>query len=258
MDRTRKIRRDLSYGVAKLRVLEKSADPDAQDDSSSKALATQIREQAGVCLDLLDQYQLSVPGRMWTYAEAKCRPLRDDLKRTELQFRDASGEFERRAEKRSYDSETFDWSWADVYEEEGLVASEDPGTDDEPEEPRKPSPTVLSCLFIEAHNQQDLEGLIALVDERVEYKRAFDPCLTGREAVRRQYEKDWVDHKGEVVHVTEIFEAGANVAIEIHVDSGPPSDLLYNGVLVHHWNQDGLLERFQLYVDEVTPDEAAS
>ncbi len=74
MDRTRKLRRELSYGIAKLRALEETVDP-TDDDAGARALATQIREQAGVCLDLLDQYQLAVPGRMWTYAETKCRPL---------------------------------------------------------------------------------------------------------------------------------------------------------------------------------------
>ena len=115
MDRTRKLRRELSYGIAKLRILEDSVDP-TDDDAGAKALATQIREQAGVCLHLLDQYQLAVPGRMWTYAETKCRPLRDDLKRTELLFRDASGEFARRSEVRPYVHQTPDWMWGDVYE----------------------------------------------------------------------------------------------------------------------------------------------
>ncbi len=257
MDRTRKLRRELSYGVARLRVLEKSVDP-AQDDPSAKALATQIREQAGVCLDLLDQYQLSVPGRMWTYAETRCQPLRDDLKRTELQFRDASGEFKRRADKRTYSDVAFDWGWADVYEGQDLVAGGESDSEDEPVGTHERAPMVLSCRFIEAHNQQDLDGLIDLVDETVEFKRAFDPPLTGKEAVRRQYERDWADHKGEVVHIAEMFESGARVALEVHVDSGPPSDLLYNGVFVHHWNAEGRLARLQLYVDEATPESDSS
>lgn len=175
MDRTRKLRRELSYGVARLRVLEKSVDP-AQDDPSAKALATQIREQAGVCLDLLDQYQLSVPGRMWTYAETRCQPLRDDLKRTELQFRDASGEFKRRADKRTYSDVAFDWGWADVYEGQDLVAGGESDSEDEPVGTHERAPMVLSCRFIEAHNQQDLDGLIDLVDETVEFKTRLRPA----------------------------------------------------------------------------------
>jgi ketosteroid isomerase-like protein len=262
MDRTRKLRRELSYGIAKLRVLEKSVDP-ADDDAGAKALATQIREQAGVCLDLLDQYQLAVPGRMWTYAETKCRPLRDDLKRTELIFRDASGEFERRSEVRPYVHGTPDWMWGDVYESDDDFGGADPGAgdpeaDDEPIHAEFASFMELSGCYIEAHNRQDLDGLMDLVDDDVVFKRAFDAPLNGKAAVRQQYEKDWADHKSEVVYITEMFEADGKIAIEIQVDSGPPSNLIYNGVIVHHWNDDGRLARSQLYVDEVASEDSGS
>jgi hypothetical protein len=92
---TRKLRKELIYEVAKLRGLQQSLDP-TLDDVSAKELAIQIREQAGVCLDLLDQYQSSSPGRMWSDAERKCQPLRENLKRTERVFRAASGEWARR------------------------------------------------------------------------------------------------------------------------------------------------------------------
>jgi ketosteroid isomerase-like protein len=262
MDRTRRLRRELSYGIAKLRILEESVDP-AEDDAGAKALATQIREQAGVCLGLLDQYQLAVPGRMWTYAETKCRPLRDDLKRTELLFRDASGEFERRSEVRPYVHQTPDWMWGDVYESDddlrragfGADSGEDPGADEEAMRPHEVYPVELSDRYFDAHNRQDLDRLLDLVDDDVEFKRAFDPALRGKAAVREQYEKDWADHKNEIVYVTEIFEADGKIAIEIQVDSGPPSNLVYNGVVVHHWNDEGRLARSQLYVDEVASEE---
>lgn len=95
MASTRKLRKELTDEVAKLRGLQQPLDP-TLDDVSAKALAIQIREQAGICLDLLDQYQSSPPGRMWSDAETKCQPLREDLKRTEMLARAASGEWERR------------------------------------------------------------------------------------------------------------------------------------------------------------------
>lgn len=101
MANTRRHRRELNYEVAKLRGLEKFVE--TLDDASAKALAIQIRDQAEICLDLLDQYQSSVPGRMWTYAERTCQPLRNDLKRTASQFRVASGEWELRAGERPPD-----------------------------------------------------------------------------------------------------------------------------------------------------------
>jgi hypothetical protein len=90
---TRKLRRELTYEVTKLRGLQQSLDP-TLDEVSAKALAIQIRKQAGICSNLLDRYQSSVPGHMWSYAERKCQPLREDLKRTEMLYRAASGEWE--------------------------------------------------------------------------------------------------------------------------------------------------------------------
>ena len=93
MASTRELRRELTYEVTKLRGLQQSLDP-SLDEVSAKALAIQIRKQAGICSNLLDRYQSSVPARMWSYAERKCQQLREDLKRTEMLFRAASGEWE--------------------------------------------------------------------------------------------------------------------------------------------------------------------
>jgi hypothetical protein len=93
---TRKLRKELTYELAKLRGLELSADETA-DDVRARALALEIRDQAEICLAILDQYESSVPGPAWSYAETKCQPLREELKRTEMFFRTASGEMERRS-----------------------------------------------------------------------------------------------------------------------------------------------------------------
>lgn len=101
MDRTGKLRRELGYGLAKLRGLEQSVDA-SNNDASARALAIQTREQAEICLHLLDQYQSSVPSRMWSDAERRCRPLREDLRRIGVRFRTASGEWELRTEERQW------------------------------------------------------------------------------------------------------------------------------------------------------------
>jgi hypothetical protein len=101
---TRKLRKELTYELDKLHGLvsvwrlpvagRHSVDRNL-DEVSAKALATQIRGQAAICLDLLDQYESSVPGQEWSHAERKCEPLRKDLKQTEDHFRGASGEWRR-------------------------------------------------------------------------------------------------------------------------------------------------------------------
>ncbi len=102
MDRTRKLRRELGYGLAKLRGLEQSVDA-SNNDAGTRALAIQTREQAEICLHLLDQYQSSVPSRMWSDAERRCQPLREDLRRIGVRFRTVSGEWELRTEERQWE-----------------------------------------------------------------------------------------------------------------------------------------------------------
>jgi hypothetical protein len=110
MDRSGKLRRELGYGLAKLRGLEASVEA-SNDDASARALAVQTREQAEICLHLLDQYQSSVPSRMWSDAERRCQPLREDLRRIGIRFRTVSGEWELRSEERQWKRSW--WSVAD-------------------------------------------------------------------------------------------------------------------------------------------------
>ncbi len=255
MQSARRLQKELSFEMAKLNGLQSSVDP-TLDDTHTKVLATEIRKQAGICLHLLDQYQLSVPGRMWTYTESRCRPLRDDLRRTEMLFRDASGEFLGRMQtsdtappavasvtpiRPHFSVEDLFAEWADP-----VIADEEQGACSTPT-----SVQALSRSYIELHNDHDLDGLMALVDDGVEFKLAFEAPLDGKAAVRRQYEREWADHERVVMEVKEVFETETKVAMEIHVDLGPPSDLRYNGVVVHHWNDEGRLVRLQLYVDDV-------
>lgn len=97
----RKLRKELTFELSKLRGLEVSVDG-TFDEAAAEALASRICQQAEVCLDLLDQYEASVPGPGWSYAERSCHPLREELKRTGTFFRAASGEMERRAGTDAY------------------------------------------------------------------------------------------------------------------------------------------------------------
>jgi ketosteroid isomerase-like protein len=196
---------------------------------------------------------------MLSYAEKTCQPIRDDLKRTETLFCEASGEFQRRAERKPYVHHTYDRTLDLVYGQQLDLGDLGSRALDSYEGTDEISPFVaLSRRYLEAHNRRDLEGLMVLVDDDVEFKRAFDPPLIGKEAVLSHYEQDWVHHKGEILIIGEFFEAEGKVAIEIHVDSGPPSNLRYDGMVVNHWNDEGRLALYHLYVDEVTSAEERS
>ena len=90
-----------------------------------------------------------------------------------------------------------------------------------------------------------------LVDEFIDFKRAGDESLSGAEAVRRRYLEDWEDHAQVVVTVNRIFGSASSAAIEIHVESCPPSNVWCDAVVVHDWSSKGRLSKYRLYVDEV-------
>lgn len=111
----------------------------------------------------------------------------------------------------------------------------------------------FSRRYIEAHNSQDLDQLVALVADEIDFKRPDDPVLTSRQQVREQYATDWSTHDQVHVSVLRLLEAGSTVIAEIEVDAGPPSHERYRGVVIHDWNDDGLLVRYRLYVGDERP-----
>lgn len=163
MDSTRKLRRELGYELAKLQALQESVDQ-TQDDASAKALAVQIREQAGICLARLDSYQASVPTRMWSSGDGKLQPLREDLRRTEKAFRVHAGEWERRAETRSYTHRPFDWMWDAIdHPAEGSAPTVDTQT-----APEVTSEPALYEGDVEAAYVEEPDRRFGPVDEEVE------------------------------------------------------------------------------------------
>ncbi len=118
-----------------------------------------------------------------------------------------------------------------------------------------PSPSELSRAYIAAFNAGDLDTLISLVDDSVDFKRPDEEALFGQSSVRARYEEDWSDHKHVHVHVVRLFESGSTTLAEIEVDAGPPSHEWYRGVVIHDWNAEGRLARYRLYVgDTERPD----
>jgi hypothetical protein len=152
--------------VAKLHDLQQTVDL-THDEASAKALAAQVRVQAGVCLGLLDQYQSSVPGRMWLDAERKCRPLREELRHTEKLFRVNAGEWERRTLTSSSLYRVCDWALDDLsdpLDDVGGVQARTSVQQAEAEAEVTWSP-ASSREYAEAHHRESLDGLMALVDD---------------------------------------------------------------------------------------------
>jgi SnoaL-like domain len=119
------------------------------------------------------------------------------------------------------------------------------------------APGELSRRYIDRLNDCDLNGLLELVGEDIDFKRAGDEPLLGSPAVRRQYQEDWQDHRHVVVTPKRVFELGRTAAVEIHVESGPPSNVMYDGVVIHEWDDADRLIRYRLFIDEVVPSRGA-
>ena len=161
MESSRKLRKELGYEIAKLHGLQQSVDL-TRDEASAQALALKVRDQAGICLGLLDQYQSSVPGRMWSDAERRCKPLREELKRTEWLFRTNSGEWQRRTVQRSYKVDTGDWTWDDFFVD---LDGRDSNSDADGSETNVALQMASSRSDVEADDRQYFDGLMALVDD---------------------------------------------------------------------------------------------
>ena len=86
-----------------------------------------------------------------------------------------------------------------------------------------PSPSELSRQYVAAFNAGDLDALMALVDQSVDFKRPDEERLLTRSAVRSRYAEDWSDHAQVHLHVERLMECGSTAVIEIEVDAGPPS-----------------------------------
>lgn len=113
-----------------------------------------------------------------------------------------------------------------------------------------PSAAELSRRYIAAFNAHDLDALIELVDESVDFKRPDEPALTTRAAVRAQYEDDQSSHAHVHVDVTRMLESGRTVVAEIEVEAGPPSHEWYLGTVIHDWSDEDRLTRYRLYVGD--------
>ena len=108
----------------------------------------------------------------------------------------------------------------------------------------------LSRRYIDAHNAHDLDAIVALVADEIDFKRPDAPVLTSRHQVRERYATDWSSHGQAHVSVLRLLEAGSTVIAEIEVDAGAPSNEWYRGVVIHDWDEDGLLVRYRLYVGD--------
>lgn len=114
-------------------------------------------------------------------------------------------------------------------------------------------PIELSKRLIEANNRRDLETMIGLVSDPVEFVRPGPVVLTSKEEVRQQYLRDWGLLDETQVEVRHIYEVGSTVAVELTMHARRGNERRSVEVAVFHEWQGGKLVRYRAYFDVAPP-----
>ncbi len=117
----------------------------------------------------------------------------------------------------------------------------------------KLQPIDLSKRLIEAYNRRDLEGLVSLIGDPVEYIRPGPTLVTSIIEVRRQYRQDWEQLDESVAEIRRAYEAGSTVAAEMtfHIRRGDHKQIV-EGAVFHEWREQKLI-RYRAYLDIAPP-----
>lgn len=110
-------------------------------------------------------------------------------------------------------------------------------------------PLELSQELLRRYSVRDIDGLIVMFAEDIEYRRSDGSVLVGRDAVRGQYLTDW--SMTEDAQATLIRRAVANrtVFAEVAIGSDHPLKWQLDVVAVHDWNDSGTMSRYRVYSD---------
>lgn len=115
------------------------------------------------------------------------------------------------------------------------------------------NPRELSVRLIELHNLRDLEGMMELMDEGLEFVRPGPAVMATKDEVRAQYEHDWSVFASSHVEVRRLLQVGAFVAAEITIRLRAGNEERdVEGAVFHQW-ADGKLVRYRAYFDIPPP-----
>ncbi len=114
-------------------------------------------------------------------------------------------------------------------------------------------PINLSRRLIEAYNRRDLEALVSLIADPVEYIRPGPTVATTITEVRAQYRHDWERLDESVAEVRRAYESGSTVAAELtfHIRRGDQREVVEAAVF-HEWREQKLV-RYRAYLDIAPP-----
>lgn len=115
------------------------------------------------------------------------------------------------------------------------------------------TPRELSVRLIELHNLRDLDGMMELMAERVEFVRPGPAVMATKDEVRAQYEHDWTVFARSHVEVRQLLQLDACVAAEITIRLRAGNDeRAVEGAVFHEW-ADGKLAHYRAYFDIPPP-----
>ena len=114
-------------------------------------------------------------------------------------------------------------------------------------------PLELSQEVLRRYSVRDLDGLVEMFSEDINYRRPDGRVLVGRDAVRAQYETDW--SMTEDAQATLVREAVAHrtVFAEVAIGSDRPFKWQLDVTAVHDWSTSGTMSHYRLYSDAPRP-----
>ncbi len=110
-------------------------------------------------------------------------------------------------------------------------------------------PLELSRELLRRYSVRDLDGLIEMFSEDVNYRRTDGRVLVGREAVRAQYETDWSMTENAQATLVRGAVAHRTVFAEVAIGSDHPVKWQLDAVAVHDWSTSGTMSNYRLYSD---------
>jgi ketosteroid isomerase-like protein len=107
----------------------------------------------------------------------------------------------------------------------------------------------LTRQYMDAFNNRDIEALIALVNDPVEFVRPRLAPIHTRDGVRARYTADWKRRPHSSVHPIRVHEIGPTIIAEVVLRGSSSSEPEVPGLVIHEWNDDGLLVRYRFFSD---------
>ncbi len=108
-------------------------------------------------------------------------------------------------------------------------------------------PLELSQEVLRRYSVRDLDELVEMFSEDINYRRPDGRVLVGRDAVRAQYETDWSMTGDAQATLVRGAVAHRTVFAEVAIGSDRPLKWQLDAIAVHDWSTSGTMSHYRLH-----------